>query len=216
MGISQVYQQYKIMPSLQFHMYRVAGVAYMICDGIPQSTVDRTSIISACLLHDMGNIIKFKLDAFPEFLQPEGFDYWNGVKEEYKHKYGSDEHEATLAIARELKVSERTYELINAIGFSKAKQNYETSDIAKKICAYADMRVQPYGVTSLQQRLADGRKRFQIRKPEVDNQTFFDEMSEYLTQIEGQLFSTNLITSDTITEDKVQHIIPQLTHFELI
>src|SRR5437899_3061825 len=95
--ISDIYNKYKIMPTLQKHMLRVAAVASLICDsiGLP---VDRESVIAACLVHDLANIIKFRMNVIPEFFKPEGVEYWQKIKEEYIGKYGEDEHEATIKI----------------------------------------------------------------------------------------------------------------------
>ena len=49
------------MPSLQLHMYRVTAVASRIVDNWKGQNLDKKEIIIACLLHDIGNIIKFKL-----------------------------------------------------------------------------------------------------------------------------------------------------------
>src|SRR3989344_7719535 len=100
-----------IMPSLQLHMFRVTSVAQIICESLGENVIlvseahpesgswtsqddAKNNILSACLLHDMGNILKFNLDLFPEFLQPEGKEYWQKVKDSFEKKYGKDEHEA--------------------------------------------------------------------------------------------------------------------------
>ncbi|CAN5229849.1 hypothetical protein BH09PAT2_BH09PAT2_02750 [soil metagenome] len=199
MTIQQIYEQYILMPTLQMHQYRVAGVAHMLCLHY-DNKVDAVNIVAACLLHDMGNILKFKLEMFPDFLEPQGMDYWKKIKNEYHYKYGNDEHKATLEIAKEIfkkrnpaineKLNtERTLELINAIGFSSAQYNFESIDISRKIAAYADMRMEPHGVTSLALRLKDGNKRFKIHKPGVGDEAFFNEMAEFLKKIEQQLFN---------------------------
>jgi len=79
MNIIQVYAKYQIMPELARHQLRVAGVAQTIVQAC-QERLDEDSIVTACLLHDMGNILKFDLTRFPEFLQPEGLDYWQQVQ----------------------------------------------------------------------------------------------------------------------------------------
>lgn len=216
MTIQNIYSHYKIMPNLQMHQFRVAGVAHIICKSMIDQSVDTENIVVACLLHDMGNIIKFKLDLFPEFVKPEGLDYWKKIQQEYVEKYGDDEHDATMHISKEIfenyafpnNNTERIIELIEAIGFSNAKENYETADFGKKIAAYADMRVAPMQVTSLVRRLEDGRKRFsKMQKYERD---VFENMSQYLKKIEDQIFAKNTIgTSSDITEEEVQKIIPK-------
>src|SRR3954452_25294278 len=96
--VSEIYSEYKIMPALQQHQLRVAAVAAMICDSLPGT--DKETVVIACLFHDMGNIIKSDLSYFPEFVQPEGLEYWEKVKQEYIQKYGSDENAATKEIAK--------------------------------------------------------------------------------------------------------------------
>ncbi len=204
------------MPNLQMHQLRVAGVAHIICKSMIDQSVDTGNIVVACLLHDMGNIIKFKLDVFPEFLKPEGVDYWKNIQQEYVGRYGDDEHDATMHISKEIfenyafpnNNTARIIELIEAIGFSNAKENYETADFGKKIAAYADMRVAPTQVTSLVGRLEDGRRRFsKIQKYEQD---VFENMSQYLSKIEDQICAKVTIgTSSDITEEEVQKIIPK-------
>ncbi len=61
--ISEIYEEYKIMPNLREHQLRVAAVAAQICDNF-NKPLNKKEIITACLLHDMGNIIKFKLELF--------------------------------------------------------------------------------------------------------------------------------------------------------
>jgi 5'-deoxynucleotidase YfbR-like HD superfamily hydrolase len=64
--ILELYDTYKIMPQLAAHQLRVAAVAYAITQAIFEPIHDE-ELISACLLHDMGNILKFDLSVFPEF-----------------------------------------------------------------------------------------------------------------------------------------------------
>ena len=85
MNISEIYEKYQIMPQLQNHMYRVAGVASVICNNFSKP-VDKNSVVSACLLHDMGNIIKSDLNLFPEYLNEKGLSYWKNLKKEFIKK----------------------------------------------------------------------------------------------------------------------------------
>lgn len=68
MLISQIYKNYNIPPGLQLHMYRVTGVAFIICNHFNEG-IDRNTILSTCFLHDMGNIIKFNFDLLPELFE---------------------------------------------------------------------------------------------------------------------------------------------------
>lgn len=68
--ISQIYDRYQVLPALQLHMLRVAAVAQLICSSHHRA-LPTDHIISCCLLHDIGNILKFDLTYYPEFLEPE-------------------------------------------------------------------------------------------------------------------------------------------------
>ena len=164
--ISEIYKQYDIMPNLQEHQLRVAGVAQLICDNLnlqqsdPQQSIDRDAIITTCLLHDMGNIIKFNLGHFPEFRAEKGLEYWQRVKDEYIAKYGPEEHIATHMIVKEIGVSAEVESYLDRIGFSNLDKALDNPSLGQKICSYADMRVGPHGVISIEQRVADGIKRY--------------------------------------------------------
>lgn len=253
MTIQDAYVKYQIPPKLQMHQYRVAGVALGIAESISVAKVDTENIVRACLLHDMGNIIKFNMSLFPEFFEPEGIDFWRKVKRSFIKKYGPDEHVATMEIAREIFSTElgmrneelemgnqnkdssredssskslishssflidqdRILDLIDAIGFSNAKRNFESDDFGWKIAAYADMRVEPYGVTSLQKRLEDGHKRFNLNKPGVSREEFFWEMAGYLEKIEDQIFEKSQLHPSDISEMMIQTKIKNLTNTTL-
>lgn len=220
MTIQDIYQTYRIIPSLQLHQYRVAGVARFVLE--KSSLGIDHEVISACLLHDMGNIIKFNLSLFPSFFEPEGVAHWQGVKDQFIKTYGADEHRATLTIAREvlnqcdsLSIdADRIIELIEAIGFSRAGENAQSSDWGAKIASYADMRVEPHGVTTLANRLREGNKRFGKNKPHMHDTNLFQEMSNHLRTIENQLAKEFQFDPGEITERTVTPYVKDFPQFE--
>ncbi|MBL8014586.1 MAG: HD domain-containing protein [Candidatus Doudnabacteria bacterium] len=214
MTITSIYEQYQIMPSLQLHMLRVAAVARVIALNTP-GLGEVSEITAACLLHDMGNILKFKLDLFPDFLQPQGLEYWEGVKRDFVGKYGTDEHVATHEIARELNQPTRVMDLLSAIGFSKALENAVHSDTAKKICAYSDHRVTPFGVTSLEERMQEGRSRFALNKNTQEDPQKFEQLARGMQRIEQQIFSVCTIKPSDITDQLVNPVVEELREFEM-
>lgn len=211
--IEEIYDAYKIMPNLREHMYRVASVASILCDHF-SGLVDRKSILQTCLFHDMGNIVKFDLNKFPEFTKDKGFEYWKSVKEDFISKYNSqDAHEISLKIAEEIGVSLRALELLNSGGFDKAIDVLSSDEVEKKICLYADMRVAPQEVVSLSSRLDDLMNRYdEISK---DNQEDKQEKIKAIYNIEKQIFKVVDIFPDFINEKNVQNIIPHLKNIKI-
>lgn len=213
MKILDIYSKYKVMPQLQTHMFRVAAVASIICDAM-NKPVDKKNIVAACLLHDMGNMSKFKLDRFPEMLEPEGLEYWSKVQNEFIQKYGTDDYKATYAILDELGVSGKLYELAHAIEFGKAPENAKHDDIEKKICTYSDLRVTPFGIASLSERLVEVKDRY-IKNKGVTEE-YFDNLGENMAVIETQIFSHANIKPIEIIDQNVNEEIEELIDFEIL
>jgi len=151
------------MPSLQMHQLRVAAVGKLICEHLDKP-VRTEDVVVACLFHDMGNILKFDLGAMPGFLEPEGLEYWQKVKEEFNNKYGTEQHSATEKIARELKLPQAILEILGATGFSRIAEVAASSSMETKIVQYADMRVGPFGILPFKERLADLSRRYAAKK----------------------------------------------------
>lgn len=212
---NQAYSQYPIPQSLRVHQLRVAAVAQQIIDAQDTPSPEASVIMSACLLHDMGNLIKFKLDQLPALLEPEGVAYWADQQASMRAGFGSEEHEATYAIARELGVSLRTQELLHAVGFSQSIANVGRG-FAEQLVCYADQRVSPQGITSLEIRLAEGSARYAGR---TDRTLVSD--AEYtarvaaLQEIERQLFEHCSISPDAITDASSADLIKELGSFML-
>lgn len=211
MTISEIYKEYKIIPSLQEHMYRVAAVASMICDNFDEP-VPKEDIVTVCLLHDMGNIIKFKMDVIPEFFEPEGVEYWRGVKDEYIKKYGESEHDATVKIIGELGLSEKISSIAGKNRFSLICEHLSSTDMNIKIVHYADGRVNPFGIVSYEERMEEARKRYENHKDFYEEEKRL-KLVDCGKEIEAQIFARCRIKPEDITDESIAPIIAALKNF---
>ena len=212
MKIQEIYQKYQIMPQLQEHQFRVAGVAGLICDNFV-GEIDKGEIVTACLLHDMGNIIKFDLTKTSALLnRPIDHGHWQKVKAEFIAKYGANEHHATTLIARELKLDQRLIDLIDCIGFYEAPLNAQSQDFGKKIVQYSDDRVTPHGVVSLEHRLQDLRNRYDNHQQDT---AVRDNFENALREMEKQIFARCKIKPAEITEESIKSLVEKLRNFDL-
>jgi len=210
--IIDIYNEYKIMPNLQEHQLEVAAVALQVCDSL-DIELKRNDIATACLLHDMGNIIKFPLGSIPELIGPKGLKYWKNIQKEYTKKYGVDENHATYCITNELNITNKIDILIKQFGFSEAKNTFKISDYEFKIGPYSDHRTNPFGVIRLKERFIDLKTRY-ASKLQINNRDVeFENLCIYWNEIEKQIFAHCKIKPEDITEEKVEPFFEELRNF---
>ncbi len=217
-NIADIYGEYRIPPWLALHMYRVAAVAATVFDARrrvhgAESDTGRDDLISACLLHDMGNIIKFDFTILDAEVTKEGKDHWEIVRSDMIARYGRDEHHATLAILDELGVSPRVREIVDGIGFSKNEATLRSGDTLLQIAVYADSRVVPSGVNSLDERIRDMYVRYADRYPERAIET--ERQVKAIHDIEQELFRDIPLTPADITETSIAAIREELPRFDI-
>jgi hypothetical protein len=215
MTVREIYTAYKIMPTLQMHQLRAGAVAKLTCNSF-DGEVEAHDVITACLLHDMGNIIKSDFSAFPEFVEPEGEAYWTAVKEDFIRRYGSDSHKANVAIMRELGVPEHVAQILDDSGFSRLQEILHDGSTELKLLQYADMRVGPHGILSMEERLEEGRERYRGK-----NKSYYDSDEEYeklhiaAQNLERDIFKSTTIRPEDINDITAAPVIEKLWEYEV-
>jgi hypothetical protein len=200
------------MPSLQLHQLRVAGVGLTLCREMTRA-LDEREVVLACLFHDMGNIIKSDLVTFPDFVEPEGIAHWQLVKDGFVQTYGANEHNATRAIVRELGLDRDVIRHIDGIGFSKLEAVRDSSSYELKVCQYADLRVGPHGVLSMEARMHEGRVRYELKH--LHDEEEWRRLTSRAYSIEAQLFAETDIAPEDITEEGVAALFSELRRLEV-
>jgi hypothetical protein len=170
-------------------MRTVAHVVRVIRDHWNGEMLDWEFIIQAALLHDIGNIVKFDFERHPEFLGTEAanVEHWKTVQQNIIIRYGKDDHLASGAMLKELGVSRELTSIIQDKSFSNAIEVAQGNDWNAKILLYADMRVMPHGVTSLEERLADVRNRMPQYSQRPDFENLLDAAREIELHISAHL-----------------------------
>ena len=210
MQIQEIYKKYRINKGLQEHMVRVAAVAEMVCEHSPLP-IDKTVVVSACLLHDMGNLIKVKFEAAPELFEPEGVGYWQEVQAEMIELYG-DVGSATRAIVADIAPLDAIEETIEHASFNKMRDIAASGTLEAKLLEYADMRVALRGIVSMRERFDDIRARY---VPVPHPSEYIDELEAAAASIEVALFAGASITPADITEESTAAIQKELQCFDI-
>lgn len=211
-----IYQNYALPLVLQNHLLRVAAVGKWIIEHWINSSIklNAENIIEVLLLHDIGNIVKGEDDnfkaLFPDTYDMESFEYWINMRNWVREHYGNNDLEATQNIVKEIGVSSKLQQMIEAKQFYNNKKTYESMDYAIKICAYADQRVAPEGIMSLNGRLNEAIKRYQNVKEASVNRPDRKALIEYAKKIEEQIFENVNGTPEQITDESIDIYIPDL------
>lgn len=214
MDISAIYTKFQIPPNLQEHMFRVAALAKLIYDNwTGKDDLDKETILHACLLHDMGNIIKFDFDNFPELLGKEvkNLEHWKQVKEAMILKYGEDEDKASVKICKEIGANKDVLFLVENWGFKNFTRIAESNNWEWKIAVYSDHRISPQGIVSLKENLKNKQKRYKLSRPNASHiSDQAEELYNSATIIEKEIQENISIQIDSITNIQIENIIKQI------
>ena len=214
MQISEIYKKYHIHKGLQEHMVRVAAVAKQICDAgtMPLAT---EHIVSACLVHDMGNLIKSDFVTFPEFFEPEGTAYWQKQQQEMIDRYGNDHDVASESMVHDMNLNKETLQYFEAFGGPAAERVAQGDNIGEMIAHYSDLRVAPNNVISLKERMDDIRERYRARDLQHFTPDKINERERLTEIMETKIFAVSTITPEDITDESIAPIEAELVHWEV-
>lgn len=216
----EIYEEYRIPPWLQLHQLRVAAVGKLTAESIPG--VDVAAVIRACLLHDMGAIVKFDFtytgSGLERLYEGRDVEYWKSVQKEMRAKYGDKEHPATDQILQEIGVSEAIRSLVNGSGLAKAQLILDTGPLELQILEYADQRVGLHGVVSLAERLSDMKVRYSPRWGKdsyIEREAQFDASARAVMQIEEVLQQQSSRPLAELSDSTVAPHIDELRTYEI-
>ena len=217
-NILAIYQVYALPINLQQHMLRVAAVALWILERWKGEKLNRRDIVETLLLHDIGNLVKVTEDKFeslfPDTYQMESFQYWKNIRDSIIRRYGRTDTEATANIIKEIGVRDVIVDMIEKKQFINNINTYHDDNYAIKICAYADQRVSPNGVLSLENRLNEAIVRYRGVKNASVNSINREELIEYAKKIEMQIFEYVDGKPEDITDVAIKEYIEELKNFQ--
>ena len=163
-SILDIYERYRIPIHLRMHMVRVAGVVSLVLSRWNGPRVDAEVCVAAALVHDLGNMVKIRIDRSENVAlfssYPEGLQYWKRVHDEAVARYGCDDARATLAMLDELDVEDAVVSLVNVHGIDGVENVMRNGSFEAKILVFADHRVAPHGIVSLDERCRDALVRY--------------------------------------------------------
>jgi hypothetical protein len=197
-------------------MLRVAAIGEYICDNW-RGKIDKKSVVSALLLHDTGNLLKFDLTKGVELFDESerNIEYWLEVKKSMQQKFGTNEHMVTKNIAFELNVGDRVIQLIENMGSSNLVNTVALSDYELKVVTYSDLRVGPFGCLTVKERFADIINRYKDRGHELSNMERTMERMDKCLVLETQLKEQVTMDLQLITTEMMDELAEKLRSREV-
>lgn len=215
MRIIEIYEHFDIPEKLQLHMLTVAAVGKYILDNWEGPDVDTPTVIAALLVHDLGNLVKFDLSENAPIIDPSlHTDDWRQKQAAMHVKYGKHSHTTTEAMLHELGVDKKIITLagsVDAADLCRIAQN----SLEKQICEYADLRVTPTGITALDERLADLRKRYKEKYPKWKDDQAFARNNHCASRIENLLQQYTSVDITDIPDETIKAYLVELAQFEI-
>jgi hypothetical protein len=196
MTTQDLYNRYPIPKNLQAHMLRVAALAKIITDHWVGPNINQDSVVKACLFHDAGKLVKFDLNQTNMFEAGDhDLEYWRERQQEMIEKFGKEEHPATHGVVTEMGLPEATIELIEKMEWSDIDKHAENHDYEAGIAIYCDMRIGPFSLLTLSNRIANLKE----RRPDEDFTTF----TQSGEKLEEMLQQNTSIDLNSITDDEL-------------
>ena len=202
MTIQEIYEKFGIPPNLSEHMLTVTKVCLFLKDHWIGPELDWEKVTKTALLHDLGNIIRFDFDKHLEFWGDEAkrIDYWKSIQKQTIEKYGEEEHAATEKMLQEVGIDQETITTILNKTFGNSVKVSQSEDWYSKILLYADMRVMPFGVSTLEERMEDIRNRI----PKYSTRVDFGDLVNACKEIEKQIQENINVPVSEITKVSVE------------
>lgn len=209
---------------LQEHQLRVAAVGLYLYENLKadaKEKINPDNLISSLLLHDMGNFAKFDLNKFPVENVP--LEEQVLSQERFWSEFGKAASKATYKIAEKLGVSDEVNTLVHCVGFENAYKFYSSGDLSSLIAIYSDQRVGNKGVGDLNQRIIEGRRKYESKEGFTKKSWLSRKIDSFmhlmnfgaLQYIENRIFQHTSIRPSDVTDENIAPYLEKVKHHEI-
>ncbi|HQM15818.1 MAG TPA: HD domain-containing protein, partial [Candidatus Woesebacteria bacterium] len=160
-----LFTRYQIPHNLEQHLIQVASLGRLICQNWTGSPLNQDHILTALLLHDIGNLVKYNLkqnwtkkilteSSARNSHLPQSLTAWQELQTRFQQHYSQNADEANLAIVRELKIDPTIIKILSDHTFDDLEPLLLARNWTKMIFFYCDLRFAPTGIVSVAKRLS--------------------------------------------------------------
>lgn len=206
--VQQAYNLLSIPKNLQEHHLRVAGLLQILCDNWTGDEINSHDIVLAGLFHDAANILKFNFNN-PDMMGDEAnrVDYWRQVQQEVITKYGNNIHQATLKMCQEANLSKPVLRIVDGLEWDRIKTVITKHNWPVALAIYADMRIGPFGLLSITERINN----LHQRRPLIN----YNQVIQSAIALEKLLQESISIPLNSIQNQDLDMLFPELIQRKL-
>lgn len=224
--ISQLFSRYQIPVNLEQHLIQVAALGQLICQNWAGSPLNHDQIVSALLLHDIGNLVKFDLNqAWTKAILaessaqnpdlPQSFKAWQNLQTQFRRRYSYNADEANFAIVKELKIDPAIINILRDHTFEDLAVLLASKNWAKMILFYCDLRFSSTGLVAVTERLQDLRARYQIHDPRYTDPKIFARWLKNSLALENLLQQHTTLRLTQLTSSQLEPYFATLLQFQI-
>lgn len=184
-------------------MLRVFGVVCVFEKYWIGESLNWKLIKKLALVHDLGNIVKFYLSEDQADLKE--------LQGQIIEKYGSDDHVVTQKMLEELGFKKEEVEIVLLKSFGNSIDIANSDNCLLKILYYADMRVLPSGVGTIEDRISD----IKNRMPKYSSRPDFGDLVSACHKVENQLQERTNFQLPDISEEMVKSKFSEVRDLEV-
>lgn len=164
--ISSLYRKYGVPQNLEKHMFRVASLAHIVIQNWIGSRVSAHEVILLCLFHDIAKPVRINFNKTNIFIKsPETLKSLRETQQIIIKRYGKEENQVRIKIAKEIGLSKKTIENLKNLEWKNIPNLLNNNQVEPLISIYADMHIGPFGFLTLTERISNLTHRVHVTKP---------------------------------------------------
>ncbi len=160
----QVFARFPLPINLREHLVRVAAVADTICKHWTGPPLNRDLVVAACLLHDIGNIMKMDFTSpWQRELMKDDYDQipqYQAFQDRARAHYGNSPDDVRAGLLKQAAIEPEVQTFIAASEGVFMPRMQAENEYAAMVYLYANNRVLPMRVGTLGERIADAKERY--------------------------------------------------------
>ncbi len=187
-------------------MLRVAGLGSILIKHWRGQKIDGPAVVTTLIFHDIAKPLTFDINKQAKFVtSPEALESLRGDMNWLKENFGEDEHRALNLIFDQIGLSQNAKRILDNLEWIYSDRLLTEKDDESLLAIYADMRIGPQGILSIDQRMHE----LNARSPIED----FDNRLVSASRLESFVVDNVDLDLSLVTDNQIEAEIVNLSSY---